>query len=47
MPLANARFTCSEMDESKTVAALRRSRFLAATKKGNQHKGRLPFIILE
>ena len=28
MSLANARFTCSEMDESKTVAALRRSRFL-------------------
>ena len=30
MSLSNARFTCSEMDESKTVAVgIRRSRFLA------------------
>ena len=29
MSLANARFTCSEMDKSKTVAVgIRRSRFL-------------------
>ena len=33
MSLANARFTCSEMDESKTVAALRRSRFLVFQEK--------------